>query len=861
MSTVVVTGSVQGTFYSTDFKVKNGIIVRTQVTSNTVVANTASLSQLNVGNINVTGGIVGGILYPSGPIIFNNSSPSYIYNSNTGGLIFDNSIRTYQDTSNTSIKYTRIGSLQSHPDGTSPEITLDIFGTDAVRIPVGNTAQQPASSDTGMLRFNTDTSTFEGHNGTAWGAIGGGVDSSNTAPSNPNAGDLWFNTDDGSLAVYYDDGDTSQWVVASGAAGSNGTDGTGFTGGSYNPSTGVVTFTSDDGLGFSTGDLRGPTYPSANTTTTGLVDTTTQSFAGNKTFANNVSVDTLKLALKDPGPAHQEGLIYYNDEYKALTVYTDVSDVSLQVGLEEWIRVYNSTGSTILNGTPVYKTGAFGETPTVAPADATTEAKARVIGIATHDITNNTAGFVTVRGLVSGINTSHLTAGQPIHLAANGTIQNLAPTYPYYPVDLGSCIVSDATNGYIYVNVENHTYEQFRVTGNQHIDGSLQIDGDLVVTGTQSVVSQASLAIDDSFVYLNSGDTIGLNNTTFTGTGLNDAYFNNHYEGTTTKTFYVRIDGVGTGTGGVDTFEWSLDNFSTTEATGVDLQEEVLLSDNICIHFNANVGHTLGDTWSGTAAPLNVDSGWFSNRNTGTSGVGYTHMGIFFDVSDNKFKVVDVYDPEPQGDINTGDASFSLGTLVAGTFEGNLTGNVTGNLTGNAETATNSVSLNGQAAPYYLNYNNFTNVPTNVSTFTNDAGYLTSYTETDTLDSVTDRGATTTNEITVGGLSFDGTVKLDANGLTTLSTSQTTLTQFATATYTGGKFIISAKQGTAIHMTELMVVHDGTTASAVEYGTVMTGSSLFSIDVDISGGFFRLRITPTSATSTQFNVSETLFLV
>lgn len=39
--------------------------------------------------------------------------------------------------------------------------------------------------------------------------------------------------------------------------GAAGADGTGFTGGSYNVSTGVVTFTSDDGLGFSTSDLRG----------------------------------------------------------------------------------------------------------------------------------------------------------------------------------------------------------------------------------------------------------------------------------------------------------------------------------------------------------------------------------------------------------------------------------------------------------------------------------------------------------------------------------------------------------------------------------------------------------------------------
>ena len=44
---------------------------------------------------------------------------------------------------------------------------------------------------------------------------------------------------------------------ADGTNGDDGADGTGFTGGSYNAATGVVTFTSNDGLGFSTGDLRG----------------------------------------------------------------------------------------------------------------------------------------------------------------------------------------------------------------------------------------------------------------------------------------------------------------------------------------------------------------------------------------------------------------------------------------------------------------------------------------------------------------------------------------------------------------------------------------------------------------------------
>lgn len=44
---------------------------------------------------------------------------------------------------------------------------------------------------------------------------------------------------------------------ADGNDGADGSDGLGFTGGSYDEITGVTTFTSDDGLGFSTGDLRG----------------------------------------------------------------------------------------------------------------------------------------------------------------------------------------------------------------------------------------------------------------------------------------------------------------------------------------------------------------------------------------------------------------------------------------------------------------------------------------------------------------------------------------------------------------------------------------------------------------------------
>jgi hypothetical protein len=43
----------------------------------------------------------------------------------------------------------------------------------AVKLPVGDTASRP-TAEQGLIRFNSETGSFEGRNATAWGAIGGG---------------------------------------------------------------------------------------------------------------------------------------------------------------------------------------------------------------------------------------------------------------------------------------------------------------------------------------------------------------------------------------------------------------------------------------------------------------------------------------------------------------------------------------------------------------------------------------------------------------------------------------------------------------------------------------------------------------
>ena len=50
-----------------------------------------------------------------------------------------------------------------------------LSGTGVLDLPVGTTAERPGSPNSGMIRFNTDLTTFEGYNGSAWGSIGGGA--------------------------------------------------------------------------------------------------------------------------------------------------------------------------------------------------------------------------------------------------------------------------------------------------------------------------------------------------------------------------------------------------------------------------------------------------------------------------------------------------------------------------------------------------------------------------------------------------------------------------------------------------------------------------------------------------------------
>ena len=97
------------------------------------------------------------------------------------------------------------------------------------------------------------------------------------------------------------------------------------------------------------------------------------------------------------------------------------------------------------------------------------------------------------------------------------------------------------------------------------------------------------------------------------------------------------------------------------------------------------------------------------------------------------------------------------------------------------------------------------------------------------------------------------------SGSTTVtSTSQTAIDTFPAATYRSAKYQVQITRGSEYHITEVYLVHDGTSSYGTEYATIKTGSQLATFDSDIDDGFVRLLATPTSSSSTVFKVIATL---
>jgi len=147
-------------------------------------------------------------------------------------------------------------------------------------------------------------------------------------------------------------------------------------------------------------------------------------------------------------------------------------------------------------------------------------------------------------------------------------------------------------------------------------------------------------------------------------------------------------------------------------------------------------------------------------------------------------------------------------------------------------------------------------------------GAVTLYHDNAAKLATTSTGIDVTGTVTADELSVDGNIAvtgtISINNLTidqsTTSTSHSNQTSIKNISATDFRSVRYTVQVTNItdstyHLTEILVIHDGTTPSITEYGTIFTGAAPeATFDADIASGQLRLLVTPASADNMSFKV-------
>lgn len=161
-----------------------------------------------------------------------------------------------------------------------------------------------------------------------------------------------------------------------------------------------------------------------------------------------------------------EAIMRWNDQDGTIDLGLKGGNVTLQIGQESVIRVVNKTGTNLLeaNYQAVRVDGAQGNRLKIALAQATTDLlSAETIGLVTETINDNQEGFVTTNGLVRNIDTTGSLQGETwadgdiLYLSPTvaGNVTKVKPEAPNHLVVIGYVVRAHATQGQIYVKVDN----------------------------------------------------------------------------------------------------------------------------------------------------------------------------------------------------------------------------------------------------------------------------------------------------------------------------------------------------------------------------------------------------------------------
>jgi hypothetical protein len=152
------------------------------------------------------------------------------------------------------------------------------------------------------------------------------------------------------------------------------------------------------------------------------------------------------------------GKTIWNDTFGTLEFGLKGGNVTYRLGQSSILYVKHADNSGLTKGTVVYTAGSDGINKTVRLAQANAEStSSKTFGIIAETVSGGGKAFCITFGNLEGINTSAFAEGATIYLSPTvaGGMTTTKPSAPNHMVVVGFCLRSHATQGVIFVKVQN----------------------------------------------------------------------------------------------------------------------------------------------------------------------------------------------------------------------------------------------------------------------------------------------------------------------------------------------------------------------------------------------------------------------
>lgn len=397
-------------------------------------------------------------------------------------------------------------------------------------------------------------------------------------------------------------------------------------------------------------------------------------------------------------------------------------------------------------------------------------------------------------------------------VAENGQVSfNNQYTFPNSDGSVGQALITDGSGGLSFGSVassdeiDDILARNSQINANVFFNGdttsnNMFVEGDLIVRGNVTTISSEELNVDTNFIILNANLTSSIAPLLDSGITIN--------RGSSANVSMFWDESIN---------KWKVQTGNLGTEYAIPLKLDEVLQNGFASNNNITV-NGISRFKNAKVEVLEINSEYELPASYGDSGTVLASYGngvLYWVASNNELRTSTQYTAY-KFTANTGQ------TLIAGNDDNNQLLRY--------EIGRQNVFLNGIRLIDGIDYTATTGTSI---TFTDGIS------ENDIV-SIDSYGFT--NSLQVGN-----SVVISSSDTTTVSNTVITLDSFAAVDFVSAQYFVSAANSSAVHTTTVNLAHAGGTAYITEYGTIITGPSLMSLDADINSGTVRLRATPSNS--------------